>query len=50
VPLAAIQQSVLRLLAPRRTTDSYLAGGSALRFAPNSQRFSNDPDPFHDSE
>jgi hypothetical protein len=50
VPLTAFQQSVLRLLARNRTPDSYLAGGAALHFAPNSQRFSNDLDFFHDSE
>jgi hypothetical protein len=50
VPLTAFQQSVLRLLARNRTPDSYPAGGAALHFAPNSQRFSNDLDFFHDSE
>ncbi len=29
--------------------DSYLAGGAALHISPNSLRFSNDLDYFHDS-
>jgi hypothetical protein len=50
VPLTPFQRTVLRLLAQNRSPDSYLAGGAALHFAPNSQRFSNDLDFFHDSE
>jgi predicted nucleotidyltransferase component of viral defense system len=37
------------LLASNRAPDSYLAGGTALHAAPNSRRFSNDVDYFHDS-
>lgn len=36
-------------LAKGRSEESYLAGGAALHFAPNSARFSNDLDFFHDS-
>jgi len=41
--------SIARLLAKNRTEDSYFAGGAALHIAPNSQRYSNDLDYFHDS-
>lgn len=41
--------SIARLLAKNRTEDSYLAGGAALHIAPNSKRYSNDLDYFHDS-
>ncbi|HMS01464.1 MAG TPA: nucleotidyl transferase AbiEii/AbiGii toxin family protein [Gemmatimonadaceae bacterium] len=37
------------MLASNRAPDSYLAGGTALHAAPNSRRFSNDVDYFHDS-
>lgn len=50
MPLTEFQRAVLALLAANRSPDSYLAGGAALHFAPNSQRFSNDLDFFHDSE
>jgi hypothetical protein len=50
VPLTEFQRFVLGLLADNRSPDSYLAGGAALHFAPNSRRFSNDLDFFHDSE
>lgn len=50
MPLTGLQRTVLGLLAENRTIDSYLAGGAALHFAPNSRRFSNDLDFFHDSE
>lgn len=38
------------MLAANRSPDSYLAGGAALHLLPNSKRFSNDLDYFHDSE
>jgi hypothetical protein len=50
LPLTEFQRFVLGLLAGNRSPDSYLAGGAALHFAPNSHRFSNDLDFFHDSE
>lgn len=50
MPLTDAQRTIARLLAPNRTPDSYLAGGSALHFRPNTRRYSNDLDYFHDSE
>lgn len=49
MPLTPIQLKVARLLAVNRSPDSHLAGGAALHFAPNSKRYSNDLDYFHDS-
>ena len=49
MPLTEIQREVLALLAQTRSPASYLAGGAALHFAPNSVRYSNDLDFFHDS-
>ncbi len=49
MPLTDFQRTVLALLAQTRAPDSYLAGGAALHFAPNSVRYSNDLDFFHDS-
>ena len=39
-----------KLLAKNRSPDSYLAGGAALHFEPNTKRISNDLDYFHDSQ
>jgi len=50
VPLTRFQKEILALLARNRAPDSYLAGGAALHFQPNSLRYSNDLDYFHDSE
>ncbi|MEX1257421.1 MAG: hypothetical protein WEG36_07375 [Gemmatimonadota bacterium] len=50
MPLTPFQAEILRLLATNRQPDSYLAGGGALQAAPNSTRFSQDLDFFHDSE
>ncbi len=50
MPLTDFQKRVGRLLARHRSPDSYLAGGAALHFTPNSTRYSNDLDFFHDSE
>jgi hypothetical protein len=49
MPLTKLQSDIARLLAANRSEDSYLAGGSALNFTPNSKRYSNDLDYFHDS-
>lgn len=49
MPLTDFQREIALLLAQNRTEDSYLAGGAALHSAPNSKRFSNDLDYFHDS-
>lgn len=49
MPLTEIQRRVLSLVGRNRTPDSYLAGGAALHFSPNSVRYSHDLDFFHDS-
>jgi len=49
VPLTGFQRNLLALLARNRSPDSYLAGGAALHFSPNSTRYSDDLDFFHDS-
>jgi hypothetical protein len=49
VPLTEHQQALVCLLSQNRTPDSYLAGGAALHIEPNSLRYSNDLDYFHDS-
>ena len=52
VPLTDFQRTLLAKLAERPGApagESYLAGGAALHFAPNSTRYSNDLDFFHDS-
>jgi hypothetical protein len=49
LPLTGFQRCVLGLLSQTRTPDSYLAGGAALHFTPNSIRYSNDLDFLHDS-
>jgi hypothetical protein len=50
VPLTDFQARLARLLSAGRTPDSYLAGGAALHVEPNTTRYSNDLDYFHDSE
>lgn len=52
MPLTEFQRTILSDLAAsveERAGDSYLAGGAAIHFAPNSARYSNDLDFFHDS-
>lgn len=49
MPLTAFQRALLAELAAAPTDDRYLAGGAALHFAPNSVRYSDDLDFFHDS-
>ena len=52
VPLTEFQRTLLAVLAEQvgeHSAESYLAGGAALHFAPNSTRYSNDLDFFHDS-
>jgi len=49
MPLTEFQRVLARLLAQNRSADSHLAGGAALHFSPNSLRYSNDLDFFHDS-
>jgi hypothetical protein len=50
VPLTRLQQDLINLLAVNREPDSYLAGGAAIHISPQSVRFSNGIDLFHDSE
>ncbi len=50
MPLTAFQSKVALLLSAQRSEDSHLAGGAALNIEPNSKRYSNDLDYFHDSE
>lgn len=49
MPLTPYQEEVARLLSDNRTFDSYLAGGAAIHLEPNTTRYSNDLDYFHDS-
>jgi hypothetical protein len=50
MPVTPFQAKIAKLLSANRSSDSYLAGGAALHFEPNSIRYSNDLDYFHDSE
>jgi Nucleotidyl transferase AbiEii toxin, Type IV TA system len=50
VPLTAFQHALLNTLTVEPSADRYLAGGAAMHFAPNSVRYSDDLDFFHDSE
>ena len=50
MPLTDFQSDLATSLAENRTFDSYLAGGAAILIEPNTKRFSNDLDYFHDSE
>ncbi len=50
MPLTPFQSEIAKLLSVNRTFDSYLAGGAAIHFEPNSIRYSQDLDYFHDSE
>jgi hypothetical protein len=50
VPLTDFQRTLLADLSANRTDERYLAGGAAMHFAPESTRYSNDLDFFHDSE
>lgn len=49
MPLTGFQKKIALLLSVNRTSDSHLAGGAALHFEPNTLRYSNDLDYFHDS-
>jgi hypothetical protein len=50
VPLTEFQRRLLADLAATPADDRYLAGGAAMHFAPNSTRYSDDLDFFHDTE
>lgn len=50
MPLTALQREILAALATSEgARERYLAGGAALHFSPNSVRFSDDLDFFHDT-
>lgn len=50
MPLTGYQHRLLADLADGSSEEGYLAGGAAMHFAPNSVRYSDDLDFFHDSE
>lgn len=50
MPLGDFEREVLRLLASRRSPDSYVAGATVLHQRPDSPRSSEDVDIFHDEE
>lgn len=50
VPVSSFQSEILRLLSVDRNEGSYLAGATPLHFAPDSLRYSDDLDFFHDLE
>jgi hypothetical protein len=50
MPLTAFQSETLRLLAARRSPESFLAGGTVLNAGADSPRYSKDLDIFHDIE
>jgi hypothetical protein len=50
MPLTAFQSETLRLLATRRSPESFLAGGTVLNAAADSPRYSKAMDIFHDVE
>ncbi len=50
MPVTAFQAKIAKIISVNRSSDSYLAGGAALHFEPNSIRYSQDLDCFHDSE
>lgn len=49
MPLTQFQSDLGRLLAQNRSEDSFLAGGAAILADPNTHRYSQDLDYFHDS-
>lgn len=50
MPLTPFQKKIAKLLSINRSGESHLAGGAALHIKPNSIRYSQDLDYFHDSE
>jgi predicted nucleotidyltransferase component of viral defense system len=50
MPVTSFQAKIAKIISVNRSSDSYLAGGAALHFEPNSIRFSQDLDYFNDSE
>jgi hypothetical protein len=50
MPLTGFQAETLRLLAERRSPESFVAGGTVLNAGNDSPRYSKDVDIFHDIE
>lgn len=50
MPISDIQATILKAIAANRSPESYLAGATVLHRAPDSPRFSQDLDFFHDME
>ncbi|MDC0358826.1 hypothetical protein OAO01_08425 [Oligoflexia bacterium] len=50
MPVTKFQTKVLTLLRQHRNPNSYVAGGVAIHRRPNSIRYSNDIDYFHDTD
>ncbi len=50
MPLTPLQSEIVKILADNRNEESHLAGGAALHFQPNSIRYSEDLDYFHDTQ
>ena len=50
MPLTVFQRGVLRLLAAHRGPESFVAGGLAINAGPDSPRYSEDVDIFHDAQ
>lgn len=50
MPITSFQKKVLKLIKSNRSPDSYVAGGTAIQRAPDSLRFSDDIDFFHDAD
>ena len=50
LPLTTFQRELLATLSSTPNDARYLAGGAAIHFAPQSSRYSDDLDFFHDSE
>jgi Nucleotidyl transferase AbiEii toxin, Type IV TA system len=50
MPLTSIQSEVLKVISANRSPESHIAGGIALNCAPDSPRYSEDIDIFHDAE
>ncbi|MFH1728420.1 MAG: hypothetical protein ABIA04_08380 [Pseudomonadota bacterium] len=50
MPVTKFQAKIAKLLSVNRSPDSHLAGGAAMHFEPQTLRYSNDLDYFHDSE
>ncbi len=50
MPITAFQKMILKLIKSNRSPDSYVAGDTAIQRSPDSIRFSDDIDFFHDAD